>query len=546
MANSTVDRGAVFTRPEVVELMLDLVGYTADRPLHELRILEPCFGDGAFLLAIVRRLLAAWRSAGATSDSLGEAIWAIELDPQSFDRTRATVLGLLREAKLSQATAIALVDRWLHCGDFLSLSIAGAFDFAIGNPPYVRQERLAAAKIAEYRQRYRTIYDRADLYIPFFERSLSLLSPAGKLGFICADRWMKNRYGRPLRELIAADFHLETYIDMDGVRAFENEVDAYPAITVIGRKTAQAQATRLVKCPQLDDLGAIARALTAETLPPIAWISERSNIANGSEPWLFDGSDRVALVRRLEAQFPTLEAAGCKVGIGVATGADRHFIGDYEALDVEADRKLKLAMTQDIASGEVDWRGKGVINPFADDRGLVDLADYPKLRRYLEERREPIARRHCARKHPANWYRTIDRIKPELARTPKLLIPDIKGEAHVVYERGELYPHHNLYFVTSERWELLPLQAVLRSAIARLFVETYSTKMRGGYLRFQAQYLRRICVPHWDEVSLSLRRELRAAAIAGDGKGRDRLACQLYRLDEAEMTLIQKSGSDAT
>jgi hypothetical protein len=40
-------RGAVNTRPEVVEFMLDLAGYTACQPLHRMRLLEPSFGNGA-------------------------------------------------------------------------------------------------------------------------------------------------------------------------------------------------------------------------------------------------------------------------------------------------------------------------------------------------------------------------------------------------------------------------------------------------------------------------------------------------------------------
>ncbi|EQD43311.1 hypothetical protein B2A_09945 [mine drainage metagenome] len=51
----------------------------------------------------------------------------------------------------------------------------------IGNPPYVRQELIPAALLAEYRRRYSTLYDRADLYIPFIERSLTSLAPAGCL-----------------------------------------------------------------------------------------------------------------------------------------------------------------------------------------------------------------------------------------------------------------------------------------------------------------------------------------------------------------------------
>lgn len=51
------NRGAVFTRPEVVAAILDLSGYTADRPLHLLRLLEPSFGDGDFLFPACRRPL---------------------------------------------------------------------------------------------------------------------------------------------------------------------------------------------------------------------------------------------------------------------------------------------------------------------------------------------------------------------------------------------------------------------------------------------------------------------------------------------------------
>ena len=44
------ERGAIYTRREVVEFILDLAGYTPDKPLHRLRVLEPSFGEGDFLL----------------------------------------------------------------------------------------------------------------------------------------------------------------------------------------------------------------------------------------------------------------------------------------------------------------------------------------------------------------------------------------------------------------------------------------------------------------------------------------------------------------
>lgn len=539
-------RGAIFTRSEVVDFILDLAGYTEDQPLHEKRLLEPSFGGGDFLLPIILRLLSAWRAARPNCtevDDLGDAIRAVELHHDTFRSTYAAVVALLKREGLSANAATALADRWLLQGDFLLTPLEGQFDFVVGNPPYVRPELIPAPLLAEYRSRYQTMYDRADIYIPFIERSLTALSAGGNLGFICADRWMKNRYGGPLRSLVAERFHLKVYVDMVDTPAFHSDVIAYPAITIISREGGGA--TRIAHRPSIDraTLTTLAGLLSAPTLPKDAGpVRELARVTNGAEPWLLESSDHMALIRRLEGAFPLLEEAGCKVGIGVATGADKAFIGDFESLDVEPDRKLPLVTTKDIMTGEVQWRGQGVINPFAESGGLVDLGEYPRLRRYLEARRDVIAGRHCAKKAPANWYRTIDRITPALAARPKLLIPDIKGESHIVFEGGELYPSHNLYYVTSDDWDLRALQAVLLSAVSRLFVATYSTKMRGGFLRFQAQYLRRIRIPRWADVPEPLRRELAEAAIKRDVQACNRAAFRLYGLSHEERSALGGNG----
>lgn len=539
-------RGAIFTRSEVVDFILDLAGYTEDQPLHEKRLLEPSFGGGDFLLPIIQRLLNAWRAArpnGTAVDDLGDAIRAVELHHDTFRSTYAAVVALLKREGLSANAATALADRWLSQGDFLLSPLEGQFDFVVGNPPYVRPELIPAPLLVEYRSRYQTMYDRADIYIPFIERSLTALSAGGNLGFICADRWMKNRYGGPLRSLVAERFHLKVYVDMVDTPAFHSDVIAYPAITIISRNGFGA--TRIAHRPSIDraTLTTLAGLLSAQTLPNDAGpVRELARVTNGAEPWLLESSDQMALIRRLEGAFPLLEEAGCKVGIGVATGADRAFIGDFESLDVEPDRKLPLVTTKDIMTGEVQWRGQGVINPFAESGGLVDLGEYPRLRSYLEARRDVIAGRRCATKAPANWYRTIDRITPALAARPKLLIPDIKGESHIVFEGGELYPSHNLYYVTSDDWNLRALQAVLLSAVSRLFVATYSTKMRGGFLRFQAQYLRRIRIPHWADVPEPLRRDLAEAAINRDVQACNRAVFNLYGLSHEERSALGGNG----
>ena len=541
------ERGAIFTRRSVVEFVLDLAGYTADTPLHARRFLEPSFGAGDFLLAAVERLLEAWRRGDGGSDDpvgrLSPCIRAVEVHRATFLRTRRAVLDLLRSHGVSEDDSSVIAESWLIQGDFLLTDLPGTFDVVIGNPPYVRQERVDDVLMAAYRSRYSTLYDRADLYVPFIERSLSLLQHGGHLAFICADRWMKNRYGGPLRQMVAMDFHLKIFVDMVDTPAFHSDVIAYPAITVIARDPAGP--TRIAYRPALDDesLTELAKALTAPRLPVAAAVRELAIVTNGADPWILESTDQLAIVRRLEETFPTLEEAGCNVGIGVATGADEVFIAPFDTLDVEPDRKLPLVMTRDIRGGTVEWQGLGVINPFVNGGGLIKLEHYPRLERYLMRHRARIAARHCAKKAPASWYRTIDRMYPELAERPKLLIPDIKGAAHIVYEPGTLYPHHNLYYITSDEWDLKALQAVLRSGIARLFVAAYSTRMRGGYLRFQAQYLRRIRLPRWQQIPDALKQALVAAADREDAAACNRVAFDLYGLSRTEREVLGGNGA---
>ena len=243
------ERGAIFTKREVVEFILDLVNYTTDRPLHEIRLLEPSFGGGDFLLIAIERLFKAWSKRKGNADPeemLANAIRAVELHDDTFRATREKVIAMLKAEGLETKPATTLADTWLIKGDFLLTPLPFAFDCVVGNPPYVRQELIPAALKA------------------LSKTLLSKEKPASESG-----------------------------------------------------------------------------------------VKEMTGVAAGAEPWILESFDQLALVRRLERDFPLIEEVGCKIGVGVATGADQAFIGPYDELDVEPDRKLPLAMTRDIITGTV-------------------------------------------------------------------------------------------------------------------------------------------------------------------------------------------------
>lgn len=534
------ERGAVYTRREVVEFILDLIEYTPDRNLAEARILEPSFGEGDFLIPTIDRLMASYGDPAGRDvvRDLADCIRAVELDQRSFDHGRQLVLHALAGHGVDHTTAVALAAKWLRRGDFLLVGYdVPMFTHAAGNPPYVRQESIPDDLMARYRALYTTIYDRADLYVPFIERSLSLLTDGGCLGFIVANRWMKNKYGGPLRQFVSDGFHLRCYVDMVGTPAFHSDVIAYPAITVIAREITGP--TRVTHRPTLDQgtLAELSAGLTGRK--QVAAVTTVEDVCRGADHWLLDTkADELSVVRRLEVEFPTLEEVGCKVGIGVATGNDKAFIARYDEMDVESDRKLKILNTKDIRSGRVEWAGFGVAQPWANEGGLVDLDRFPKLKAFLERNKDAIARRHCVKGKPASWFKTIDRIYPELVGRPKLLIPDIKGDANIVYDDGEFYPHHNLYYIISDEWDLLALRAVLLSGIARLFVAAYCVKMDGDFLRFQAQYLRKIRVPRWSDVPNEVRAKLIATGISSED--RNETVYDLYGLSTDERQALRR------
>jgi hypothetical protein len=127
-----------------------------------------------------------------------------------------------------------------------------------------------------------------------------------------------------------------------------------------------------------------------------------------------------------------------------------------------------------------------------------------------------------------------------------ILIPDIKADNQTIaLKKGKFYPHHNLYFVTSDYWDLRVLHAILRSDIARFFIFMYGVKMRLGYYRFQAQYLRRICLPPRIGVSDSLIKDVVAASVDGDAEKLRDLLAKMYGLSRRDSILL-RSFDEAT
>ncbi|WP_369043258.1 Eco57I restriction-modification methylase domain-containing protein [Streptomyces sp. Midd1] len=538
MPSQPEGHGEVFTRRWVVDLIFDLLGYTPERDLSTLQLVEPACGGGAFLAAAASRISASCRAhARPITDALA-AVRALDLLDHNVQTSRRVVEQVLISEGWQPSDASKVAASWVQQGDYLlNPQQNQQADYVVGNPPYIRLEDVPADRMAAYRNACETMGGRADVYVGFYEIALRSLKADGKLGFICADRWMRNQYGRRLREMVNLHYSMDLALIMHDVDAFDDQVSAYPAITIISnnpqadavaanttRSFGPSQALEFSDWYTSDSESITAESFEAARLPH--WFHD-------DDSWPTASPARLAMLEDLTERFQLLESkdTGTRVGIGIATGADKVFLTRDSDL-IEQDRLLPMAMVRDTTSGTLDWNGTYLVNPWTSDGNLVDLDFYPRLASHFEQNGQVLRKRYVAVKQPTRWYKTIDKVDHSLTCRPKLLIPDMKLTIHPVLDNGDFYPHHNLYFIVSDAWDMRVLGGLLLSKIAEAFVEAYAVKMRGGTLRFQAQYLRRIRVPSPDLISQQDQDDLAEAFDKRDVDAATAVALRVYGLSE--------------
>ena len=286
---------------------------------------------------------------------------------------------------------------------------------------------------------------------------------------------------------------------MEHTQPFETEVSAYPAIYVIDRRVGNATYSGEMTSGEVDALRYYRTGTTRSRL------SRFDRWYGGDDAWVSTDSGERDRFESIANTFPSLEQSGrgTKVGIGVASGADEIYMDPQRNAEIEDSCLLPIVASEDIRGGIIEWNNRYMLNPYdrCDDRTMLDLSMFPKAGAYLEKHAKRLKARYCAKKHPDSWYRTLDRISYRVLKSAKILLPDIQRGGNVALdERGEFYPHHNVYWITSDTWDMRALCVLMRSSFVTDQIRRVSVQMRGGSIRYQAQNLRHVHIPSWSSL----------------------------------------------
>ena len=340
--------GVVYTPPSVVALILDNVLPADADELATSAICDPACGDGAFLLAVARRILSRLPQADALPALC--RLTGYDIDRQALAQCRAQL-----DAVLSQRYPDARVD-W-------NLRERNAFDRAafagdagplpphvVGNPPYVRVQHLEQAGRQRIAGQWDVIRGATDLYLVFYELGLDLLRSGGRLGYITPSSWLRSDSGAALRRLLAQSHRVKRIIDYGQHQVFD-EVTTYTAIAVIQKDGAVSDIpVAKYDGARFHDAGTIA-------LDP----------EHPAQPWAAATTAERARMRQLAARGPRLSEIA-DIHVGIQTLADSVFIRPVAETDGMERWLLRPIVKASVLKDGIDPMPRVVIFPY-DDRG---------------------------------------------------------------------------------------------------------------------------------------------------------------------------------
>ena len=267
LSEATRKRYALLQTPEFVEeFILDRTLTPAIQAFgfREVRMIDPTCGSGHFLLGGFHRLVDEWRRHEPARNPRDiaqralDAVAGVDLNPFAVAISRFRLLVAALEAcgvkRLADAPDfklnVAIGDSLLHGARFGLTATGGMFEDAehyggtalahayasedlaqvqrilgrqyhavVGNPPYITVKD--AALNAAYRQRYASCHRQYSLGCPFTERFFELAAtgngaPAGFVGLITANSFMKREFGSKLIEQVLPRLDLTHVIDTSG------------------------------------------------------------------------------------------------------------------------------------------------------------------------------------------------------------------------------------------------------------------------------------------------------------------------------------------
>lgn len=538
--------------------------------LWNIKVLDPACGSGAFLVAAFDYLLAEYTRVnnqlsqlrrGQTSifdwdkQILQENLYGVDLNSESVEITKLSLW--LKTARKNKP--LNNLDDNIKCGnsivplidcegsheatysdlpqgirdrafdwkaEFQQVFDQGGFDCLIGNPPYIRAERLSSYK-PYLKKTYKCFSSSADLYIYFLEQGLELLKQGGRLGYITSGTFARTSFAAPFRAWLPKVARFEKVVNFGENQPFEDAEMVYPTISILVKDTKPRRFQALFMRGSVPN--SIPSALETDGVQCDDQVLSRAQ-------WVFQPPRITNLCDRIMAQGrPLGEREGLCMYRGVLTGLDEAFVVDQRSRDrfiassADCDTIIrKLLAGQDLRPWYQQDRGTWLILISHGMTAAGCGSDKEAIAwKWLEEKYPPVAEHLLAFEAKARnrddkgqfWWELRSCDYYDAFNCPKIVWPDISklprfswnSTAAILRSTGYVLP-------TAPPWIL----SILQSRLIWFCISQISTplRLRGGLWQYRCmrQFMERlpIIVPGENERETLAALAMRATSIANE------------------------------
>lgn len=406
--------------------------------------------------------------------------------------------------------------------EFPSIMADGGFDIIIGNPPYIKHEKLVALK--QYVNSGQTeimpnirnfdIVLKSDISIYFYYLALGvLLKPNGKLGFISSDSWLSVKYGEEFQKFLLSQCNIERLIKTDFNVFHDADVKT---VTILltkfmdlnNKETGEISFIHVSKDKKISQI---------EKLLNVNTVKQNEIKIGNLNTYFMDDID--SIISTLTPQISMIPLSQiCKIQRGPTTGCNQFFIlkrpiknkydipnsyliplvsknmskhydvAELNNIDNEIEEYMFVGVTTPIGELQLTKEGRKVLKyiqygetlEIASDNETIRVPDLPSVSA-----------------HKPHWYSL------NLKSTPPILLSQVINNKLKIYENtggfhtkdtyAYVYPHKDKF--------IKPLLAFFASSWCKLYMEIHGLSMGGSALKFQIYHYAQLPVPDFTNLS---------------------------------------------
>lgn len=465
-------------------------------------VLDPACGCGAFLITAAQQIY--HRSNKSYREIIADYIFGIDIDSDAIRKTHlllellACVNSEYTDGKVNLFCANSLQKQTITS---IKKEYPLGFDCIVGNPPYVRNRNISSMDKLFLKNWNSSIKGNADLYMPFFEVGLSLVSSTGKIGYITPNGYLQSINGRNLRNILLDCNGGIRILDFRDMQIFKG-VTSYTCITIIDL----AVSTEKIQYVRLNE---------DQTLVSHQYSVYDKKTIKKDASWRMNRNDIDKVIYRLENSGNPLSNWSIRNGLATLkndlfffspTKEDKDFYyRHYQGKEYKIEKPLCIDVAKpNIIKCEEDLLSKTekAIFPYyyLDNKPVIISEDqlsinYPYAYSFLSDFKKELKQRDKGKGTYPAWY-AYGRTQGMNNFGKKLLIPYISGDPVAVLSLKEdllFYCGYGLF--SNDVQELNVLKRFLESDAFWYYIFHTSKPYSKGYMAFAKNYLVKFNIP---------------------------------------------------